>query len=193
MARTLAFNKEDILDKVTKLFWLKGFNGTSMQDLVEVTRLNRSSIYNTFGSKEELYQAALSHYLSKNQDHFKPAVNATSNYKKAIRAIFESYLDEITTDKDQKGCMTIGCLTEMGNQNTTIAEWLSHNDQQMQKIFGTLVQKGKESGEIITTIETPILTNYLISSFQGLRVRGMSITDRKTLQGIINTIMNAIH
>ena len=54
MPKTEIFNRVDVLDKAAKIFSNKGFNGTSMQDLVDTTGLNRSSIYNSFGSKLDL-------------------------------------------------------------------------------------------------------------------------------------------
>ena len=66
MPRTEDFNREEVLGKAKGHLWLKGFNGTSMQDLVDVTGLNRSSIYNSFGSKMELYLQSLKKYQGDN-------------------------------------------------------------------------------------------------------------------------------
>ena len=59
MSREIVFNEVEVVSKVVGLFWQKGYNGTSVQDLTTVTGLNRSSIYNSFGSKKELYKLAL--------------------------------------------------------------------------------------------------------------------------------------
>ena len=62
MPRVEIFNRDEVLEKAVRLFHNKGYNATSMQDLVDATGLNRSSIYNSFGSKKELYQQSLRAY-----------------------------------------------------------------------------------------------------------------------------------
>ena len=62
MPKVETFNKEQVLNNVIRLFHEKGYNATSMQDLVDATGLNRSSIYNSFGSKKELFQESLKTY-----------------------------------------------------------------------------------------------------------------------------------
>ena len=59
MPKTITFDRTEVVQNVMELFWKKGYNGTSMQDLVDVTGLNRSSFYNTFGDKFSLFEEAL--------------------------------------------------------------------------------------------------------------------------------------
>ena len=58
MPRTKQFNEEEILKKAMELFWEKGFHATSIQDLVAHLGINRASLYDTFGGKEELFKKA---------------------------------------------------------------------------------------------------------------------------------------
>ena len=91
MAKPESFDRVDIIEKVTKVFWTKGYNGTSMQDIVDATGLNRSSIYNSFGDKHSLYLDTLKHY--KKQAHKHSISNIINKSPKdAIRNIFESNL-----------------------------------------------------------------------------------------------------
>jgi TetR/AcrR family transcriptional regulator, transcriptional repressor for nem operon len=54
MPRIKAFDETDIIEKAKNLFQLKGYEGTSMQDLVDTLQISRSSIYDTFGDKHQL-------------------------------------------------------------------------------------------------------------------------------------------
>ena len=65
MPKVETFNKEFVLKQATEVFHTKSYSLTSMQDLVDATGLNRSSIYNTFGSKLDLYMDCLRSYQSK--------------------------------------------------------------------------------------------------------------------------------
>ena len=66
MPRVKQFNEEQVLEKAMEVFWKKGYNGSSMQELVDGMGINRASIYDTFGSKEELFERAFEIYREKN-------------------------------------------------------------------------------------------------------------------------------
>jgi len=135
MPRTEDFNRTDVLDKAKNTFWLKGFNGTSMQDLVDATGLNRSSLYNSFGSKMELYEEALRQYQEDSGHIFDKARKQQRNAIETIGLIFLYVMDEIKNDPQHKGCMIINCATELGNQNLQLKGLLDANQNKMIAIF----------------------------------------------------------
>ena len=65
MPKHTQFDQSKILESLIPLFIDKGYNGTSMQDIVDRTQLNRSSLYNTFGDKYQLYRAVLNKYAER--------------------------------------------------------------------------------------------------------------------------------
>ena len=74
MPKSILFDRDETIAKVTSLFWEKGYHATSMQDLVDVTGLNRSSIYNSFGDKYNLFIESLKHYK-------KEQINGLDNFR----------------------------------------------------------------------------------------------------------------
>ena len=78
MARTKAFDTEEVLDRALRVFWRNGYEGTSMQDLVDGMQINRASIYDTFGNKEALYLRALQRYQNQNQDQLQQLLTQKS-------------------------------------------------------------------------------------------------------------------
>ena len=62
MARHKEFEREVVLEKAMATFWRYGYEGTSVQTLVENMGINRGSIYDTFGDKRSLFLAAIQHY-----------------------------------------------------------------------------------------------------------------------------------
>ena len=62
MGRSKAFNEELVLDKAIEVFWAKGYEATSIQDLVDAMGIQRGSLYGTFGSKQELFLKSLDRY-----------------------------------------------------------------------------------------------------------------------------------
>jgi len=192
MPRTEVFNRESVLSEARNVFWKKGYNGTSMQDLVDAMGLNRSSIYNSFGSKMELYELTLKNYQNESRELFDRARERAANALETIGLIFVFIVQDIMTDSDEKGCMIINCSTEMGNQNDALQQWLLGNKECLVAVFQELVEEGQKERVIRTDKDSLNLAYYLLSSFQGLRVSGMLIKDQKILKGIIANTLSTL-
>jgi len=192
MPRTEDFNRDQVLDKAKNAFWLKGYNGTSMQDLVDATGLNRSSIYNSFGSKMELYQESLKQYQSESGTIFEKAKKQERTAIETIGLIFVYVLEDILGDQERKGCMLINCHTEMGNQDVQLKALFSANQERLVTIFEDLVKQGQEDGSIRKTEKSDLLAYYLVNAFQGFRITGMNTTEPKVLKSIIQNILKTI-
>ncbi len=192
MARTAAFERNSTLQQAMDVFWKKGFNGTSMQDLVDATGLNRSSIYNTFGSKLELYQETLEHYQKESRGVFQKALVKAKDPLEAIRFIFEGFLPEIMDDSDGKGCFGMNCKSEMGNQDDGVKQWLLTSQDGLLQLFKNLIIDGQQQGVINTHKDAEAYTYHVFNSFQGFRMTGMLIRDRKALKSIIDSMLEIL-
>lgn len=193
MPRTEVFNREVVLTKVRDLFWNKGYNGTSMQDLVETTGLNRSSLYNSFGNKQSLYEMVLKQYQEESKSLFQDALHRADNPRQAIQNIFENALEAMLNDLDSKGCFSLNCKAELSRTGGTVRGLLEHNEAGALKLFKNLVQEGQDHEVINTDSAAEDYAYYLYSAFQGLRMTGMLINDRVTLQKIIDTTMDKLN
>ncbi len=193
MPRTELFDREKVLCQIRDLFWNKGYNGTSMQDLVETTGLNRSSLYNSFGSKQELYNLVLKQYQEAGKVHFDRALRDADNPKAAIRNIFEYAFAEMCSDTQQKGCFNLNCKAELSRTTASIRHILQQHEGATIKLFKDLVQEGQDHQVINTKKTATQYAYYLYSAFQGLRMTGILITEPETLKNIIDTTMDTLN
>lgn len=189
MPRVEEFNRDEVLLKAMHIFWEKGYNGTSMQDLVEGTGLNRSSVYNSFGSKLELYQETLKKYKKGGNAQFQRVLMKAKNPLEAIQLIFESFIPEIIGDVKSKGCYVMNCKSEMGNQNEDIRKMLIAAQEDTLSVFQELIADGQQQGLINSDQDSKSYAYHIFSAFQGFRMTGILVKDRKVLQEII---VNAI-
>lgn len=192
MPRIVEFDKEKVLKNAMHVFWEKGYNGTSMQDLVDATGLNRSSIYNSFGSKLELYQNTLSLYQKESGGMFQKALVKAQNPLEAIRLVFEGFLPEIMNDEKGKGCFVMNCKAEMGNQDQDIREWLLGTQEHTLSTFQNLIRDGQEQGIINKKQDAGSYAYFVFNAFQGFRMTGILIKDKKVLQQLIDNTFNVI-
>lgn len=186
------FDKDLVLKSAMNVFWEKGYNGTSMQDLVDATGLNRSSIYNSFGSKLELYQDTLSRYQKETVGMFQKILLKAKNPLDALRLIFEGFLPEIINDTDNKGCFSMNCKAEMGNQESNIQKWLLDTQEQTLALFQGLVEDGQEQGLINRNQNSKSYAYFIFNAFQGFRMTGILVKDRSVLQQIIDNTIKVI-
>lgn len=192
MPRIEEFNKEEVLKMAMNVFWEKGYNGTSMQDLADATGLNRSSIYNSFGSKLEFYQRTLGYYQKETGSMFQKALLKASDPLEAIRLIFEGFLPEIIGDTKGKGCFSMNCRAEMGNQDENIQKWLLDTQAHTLSLFQSLVEDGQEQGLINEEQDGKSYAYFVLNAFQGFRMTGILVKDMKVLQQIIDNTIKVI-
>lgn len=192
MPRVEEFNREIAVRQAMNVFWEKGYNGTSMQDLVDATGLNRSSIYNSFGSKLELYKTTLKFYQKESGGVFQKALIKANNPLQAIALIFESFLPQIADNKKDMGCYALNCKAEMGNQQEDIRKWLLENQENALEVFGQLIREGQEEGIINKKEDYKTYAYYILNAFQGFRMTGILIKDRKILETIIKNTIKVI-
>ena len=192
MPRVEEFDREAVLKQAMNVFWEKGYNGTSMQDLVHATGLNRSSIYNSFGSKLELYQNTFSHYQKETGGMFQRALLKANNPLEAIRLIFEGFLPEILEDDKGKGCFSMNCKAEMGNQDMDIRNWLLHTQEHTLSTFQGLIRDGQEQGVINENLDCKTYAYLIFNAFQGFRMTGILVKDKIILQQIIDQTIDML-
>lgn len=105
MAMVRQFDEEAVLGKVLELFWIKGWQGTSMADLAEATEVQRGSLYHAYGSKERLFQLAFDRYAERVLAESREALDAPSA-RLALERFFDVSITSMTADVPPRGCFT---------------------------------------------------------------------------------------
>ena len=132
MARTKDFDESEVLAKAIKLFWQKGYNGTSMQDLVDGLGISRSSIYDTFGDKHQLYLKALGTYRQNAIGVRDQILHASVPAKAAIRQLMDLTIDQMIRDKQHKGCFLVNSAVENAPHDKEINAIVCQNDRELE-------------------------------------------------------------
>ncbi len=192
MARTKDFDEDEVLSKAMNLFWLKGYNGTSMQDLVDGLGISRSSLYDTYGDKHALFLKALENYRELNLERLTKIDREAGSAKEAIRGVLEHTIKELVKDKDHKGCFLVNAAVEMAPHDKEVNGMLCQNDRQMEEYFYETIKKGQERGEITNTQDARLLAQFIINGIKGIRVTAKSVADKKVFKEIINLTMSVL-
>ena len=98
MPKVKQFDEKDVLEKAMQLFWKKGYYATSIQDLVNHLGINRSSIYDTYGGKKELFDQAFLLYRSTNVADTRNFLKTQKHVREGFKRLFEMTIEESLTD-----------------------------------------------------------------------------------------------
>jgi TetR/AcrR family transcriptional regulator, transcriptional repressor for nem operon len=192
MARTKDFDEGEVLAKAIKLFWQKGYNGTSMQDLVDGLGISRSSIYDTFGDKHQLYLKALCTYRQNQVVIRDQILNASVPAKAAIRQLMDLTIDQMIRDKQHKGCFLINSAVENAPHDKETNAIICQNDQEVENAFYEVIKRGQSNGEIAGKQDPRALARFLFNNIVGIQVTAKSATDKTALHDIVSLTMSVL-
>jgi len=170
MARTKGFNKEEVLDKAVQVFWAKGYNATSANDLVKELGLSRSSLYDTYGDKRTLFINSLKRYRETVVAEMFMMIDNSTNIKKTIKEIFRLIIEQDIEAKIPKGCFVVNSAIELSPYDAEIAEIVKLNQNEFEKTLERAIIKGQKNGIISKTQKATILAKFFYNSIVGIRV-----------------------
>lgn len=192
MARSKDFDENEVLAKAVKLFWLKGYNGTSMQELVDSLGISRSSLYDTYVDKHTLYLKALQYYQSTSQQQINDIVAKTSSPKDAVKKLLDFVTNGLLSDKEHKGCFMLNAEVEVAAQDPEVMKIVCANDRQIEEALLQIIKSGQKNGDIPNKKDAKVLTRFFINTIKGIRVSAKSTTDRAFFKDIIQTSLSVL-
>jgi TetR/AcrR family transcriptional regulator, transcriptional repressor for nem operon len=196
MARPRTFDEDQVLATAMDLFWVHGYEATSTRDLCDAVGLDRSSLYNAFTSKHELFKRALTRYVdatTANQARIleDPERPPAERIRDLLAAIVE--LEAVSyRDGRGRGCLTVNTTVELAGRDPEIALLL---DRDMARRLGSLravIAAGQATGDIASSRTPEALARFVNAVIAGIRVAAQGGADRHVLESIAVTAMDAL-
>jgi TetR/AcrR family transcriptional regulator, transcriptional repressor for nem operon len=192
MARLKAFDEAEIVEKAKVLFQTKGYEATSMQDLIDTLGISRSSLYDTFGDKQQLYLKALVNYCETNAKATIEHAAKTTDPFGFIYQIFDELILSIQKDRTKKGCYVVNAICELGRTNPEICAITDANNKAFEKMLQQLIFKSQQSGKICKSKNPEVLAKFLFNTICGLRINSKSYSSIKDLRAISDTALSTL-
>jgi TetR/AcrR family transcriptional repressor of nem operon len=181
MARPREFDRDQALERATRVFWAKGYASTSTEDLLAAMNIGRQSLYNTFGDKRKLYLEALERYQQQSSAGHLERLNSTASALGGIEALL---LGLIAEDDNIRalGCMGVGAVSEFG---TADAELVMLRGKVAPGLFRRLAERLGEAqacGEVDHTIDVREAAAFLQMTMQGVQLGARAGGDVNSLR-----------
>ncbi|MEV7782395.1 TetR family transcriptional regulator [Kitasatospora sp. NPDC088351] len=172
MARTKEFDPDAVLQSALELFWRRGYEATSMADLVEELGIARASIYATFGSKCELYLRALERYGEQNEPVLLAELSQPGPVLPAVRALVRRYAREAAEDDLRRGCFVTNTAVELAPHEPAAARRVEASLGHLETVLAAALVRAQAQGELPGGRDPRALARMLLVLMQGMRVIG---------------------
>jgi TetR/AcrR family transcriptional regulator, transcriptional repressor for nem operon len=189
MARTKVFDETEVLDKAMNLFWQKGYNATSAQDLVDGLCISRSSLYDTFGDKHSLFVKALKQYRKERIDPVMRKARHVEDVEGYIKSFFKSVEAEALDINYSKGCFMVNSVVELAPIDSEIASIANSIMEDTEEALCIVIQRGQEKGVFTSKLSARSLARFIINSTNGFRVTVKLETSKKMLDDIVDVCL----
>ncbi|TKF01365.1 TetR/AcrR family transcriptional regulator [Vibrio kanaloae] len=188
MAKTAKFDRQDVVDKATNLYWEKGFHATSMRNLQDVIDMRPGSIYATFGSKEGLFKETLARYtelgilnLNRFRSETESPIKALENFVK--RAVVES-----KQSAPNGMCMLAKTVAELTDEHAELLAKAKKALKIMEGEFAKVIAESQELGEISKEREPTQLARHVQVQIAGLRTYAKTCDDIDLLNSMVEDV-----
>ncbi|MFB7498777.1 TetR/AcrR family transcriptional regulator [Streptomyces sp. NPDC056161] len=184
------------MEAACRVFWAKGYEGATTEDLCEATGLGRSSVYNTFKSKSHLFRRSLDYYV-----HMMTARQIAvlgedgPNALERVRGLLAVVIDgemESRRKGHGSGCFTVNTITSLASKDPLVAKIIDTDLERRLFSLRSVIKSGRLDGSITSPRDAQSLAWYLVSVIYGMRVAAQSGVDRQILDDIATTSLDAL-
>ena len=191
MARHKEYVKEEVLEAATQVFWENGYEGTSVNELVEATGLHRRSMYEEFGDKDGLFLECIDHFVHKTTKDIGVLLKQKPLGFHNIESFFSNRVDYVTSQKF-KGCLLVKSAVEKELLNEDAQKKVQFFLALTEKAFYECLQAAQRRREIHKDTDCQMLAKYLMCFLEGLMVMGQTTSSKHELNGVVETVLSTV-
>ena len=167
MPRLKEFIPDDALEKAMQVFWHKGYEATSMEDLLEAMDLNRGSLYDTFGDKRQLFLKVMDRYCTTFVGPKFSLLEQPGPALPTLRRFIDDMIEGGLADPQRRGCLIANTAMELSPHEKEIADKVSRALQMAEDTFFKVLARAKQQGELKNGKDPRALARFLMTMLQG--------------------------
>ena len=188
--RPKAFDPNEALEAALRVFWKKGYEGTSLADLTAAMGINKPSLYATFGDKAALFRKVVDHYLRRQSGLWDDAFRLPTA-KGSIARILASVADALTNGTNPHGCLLVQAALSCGDETDCIKKELAAKRAESETLMRTRLRRAQAEGEIARSVDVAALSRFFSTILRGISVEASGGATRAQLQNVVDLAMKA--
>jgi TetR/AcrR family transcriptional repressor of nem operon len=191
MSRPREYDREEVLEKTTDLFWERGFEATSMNEVVARSGLNKHSLYNEFGDKEGLFLLCINEYVNKSIKALRDILTKKPLGLSNIEKFFDNRVDYAAA-KDCKGCLLFNSVTEKEILSKEVNQKVKSLISSLNVSFYNCLKAAQDNNEISSDKNCKVLASYITCFLSGLVNVGKNETNKKELRKMVDVALSTV-
>lgn len=184
--RPRAFDEQETIERITDLFWLQGFEATSLDDIARATGVGRPSLYATFGDKEAMYVAALKAYVARIERALAAAHSEDLSLEQALDATFDGLLRLYESQGEgfdgARGCLVVCTAVTEAIAHPSVRTAVQNILAKIDKSFATLLERARTRGSIAADADASALATMLSATAHTLALRSRAGASHASLE-----------
>ena len=179
-----SFDEEAAIENAMRVFWEKGYEATSIANLIESTGINRGSLYNAFGGKRQLFTLSLLKYDTETRRAFIAQLEALDNPKLAFKTLFDTLVQQSKKDIQPKGCFLVNTSVEIAFHDKETRDIVTQGFIEFEAFFRRGIEVAQSRKDMPSTLDASATAKMLFSLVVAIRVLGRGVYDELSLQVI---------
>jgi TetR/AcrR family transcriptional repressor of nem operon len=188
MGRIRRFDVEEALDVALEMFWRQGYDGTPVQALCRAMDLQPGSVYAAFGSKRDLFVAAMRRYIQTVSAEAVNRINSAPSGLQGLRDYFAFLVDAMVDGKRAWGCLVTNSLVEFAARDPELAGMFQLHLARLQTSFAAALARARADGELRQGAG-PESAGMLVAVVQGMNVMAKGLPGRQALQDVVDATL----
>lgn len=190
--RPLEFDPENAVDAAMDVFWCKGYEATSLNDLLHAMDLSKSSFYQAFGSKPQLFKRCLLRYQERFTGELGGNLKRARSGRRFIEDVFRFVANTAQEPAGAKGCLVGNSANEFGQRDAVFAKPVAQGLRGLGDLFKAALKRAQSEGDVAADVDINAMASYLVSAMTGLRTIIKSGLDKRTAQSMVPLILAAV-
>jgi TetR/AcrR family transcriptional regulator, transcriptional repressor for nem operon len=189
MARTKEFDPEVAIDLALDLFWKRGYEGTSLRELLDAMDISRQSLYDTFGDKRSLFIKVLGRYEKLAMEGLVQHLEGKSSVL-AVRGFGEYFMANVV--RDRGSCLMASTAIEVGDADAEIQSIVRAYFARVETAIHSVLAGAMEAGQIAEDRDLRALARHLVNAIHGLGVMSRAGASRPMLRQMLNVALSVL-
>jgi len=191
MGRPREFDTGTAVFQAMRLFWRKGYEGTSLSDLTDELGITRPSLYAAFGNKEALFLKALDRYDEETSSFIEPALEATTA-RELIKGLVYGACAFHADAQNPPGCLMVHGALIGGEASASVRRETNHRRNMLRDRIAKRLRRAQTAGDLPTNADPVALAGYVVTILRGIAVESASGAKPADLRRIADIAMGAV-
>lgn len=192
MPKVKQFDREKVLEVASHIFHQKGYNGTSIDEILKATGLSRSSLYDSFKDKHNLYLLSLDFYRNVEQRAYRGVDEKKLTGMEKIRMLFNEVVNHLVNHPEDNGCLMVNAAAEMSKKCEKTSQVVCNNKENVQELFSLWLNDAQENNIIKLQKPAASYSPFLFNALCGLKVLSQSGASRAELEEVVRVTLDAL-